>query len=104
MKILMIVFRSSLKSRVQELLQRCEVHAYTEIPETVGLGETGRAEGSSNWSVWPGVNSVIMVALVDDHADHVANEVKAWVEQGSRNKHWAKPPIRVFAWPCAQMV
>lgn len=101
MKMLMIVFRSSLKDRVEELLQNCDVHAYTEIPETVGLGETGPAEGSS---IWPGVNSVIMVALMDDHADRVGKEVKAFVEQGAQNKSWAKPPIRVFVWPCAQLV
>ena len=101
MKMLMIVFRSSLKGRVEELLQNCDVRAYTEIPETVGLGETGPAEGSS---IWPGVNSVIMVALMDDHADRVGKEVKAFAEQGAKNKSRPKPPIRVFVWPCAQMV
>lgn len=101
MKMLMIVFRSSLKDRVENLLQRCDVNAYTEIQETMGLGETGLAEGSS---IWPGVNTVVMVALPDDHAERVGNEVRALVEEGSRNKHLAKPPIRVFAWPCAQLV
>ena len=101
MKMLMIVFRSSLRGRVEELLQNCDVQAYTEIQETVGSGESGPAEGSS---IWPGVNSVIMVALMDDHADRVGKEVKAFVEQGAKNKSWAKPPIRVFAWPCAQLV
>ena len=100
MKMLMIVFRSSLKDRIEELLRTCDVNAYTEIPETVGLGETGLAEGSS---IWPGVNSVIMVALADDHAERVGGAVQALVEEGAKSKHWAKPPIRVFAWPCAQL-
>lgn len=101
MKMLMIVFRSSLKERVEKLLETCEVYAYTEIKETGGLGESGPAEGSS---IWPGVNSVIMVALLDDHAERVSKAVKAYVDEIGKNKEWAKPPIRVFAWPCAQMV
>jgi len=101
MKMLMIVYRSSLKERVDELLQNCDVYAYTEIPETVGLGETGPAEGSS---IWPGVNSVIMVALMDDHAERVSKAVKMYVDEIEKHKDWAKPPIHVFAWSCAQMV
>jgi hypothetical protein len=101
MKMLMIVFRSSLRERVEALLHTSEVYAYTVIPETRGLGETGPAEGSS---IWPGVNSVVMVALTDDQAERVSKAVNAYVEQTGRRKERAKPPIRVFAWPCAQMV
>ena len=36
MHMLMVVFRSSLKERVHELLQRCDVKAFTEVNETVG--------------------------------------------------------------------
>ena len=46
MDMLMIVFRTSLKVRVHELLRTCEVMAYTEILEAVGTGHSGPAEGS----------------------------------------------------------
>ncbi len=54
MNMLMLVFRSSLKERVHELLEQGDVRAYTEIPETIGAGQTGPAEGVS---FYPGVNS-----------------------------------------------
>lgn len=97
----MIVFRSSLKERVDELLREAEVYAFTEIPETVGLGESGPAEGSS---IWPAVNSVIMVALSDDHADRVCGAIKAYVDGIEQHEGWVRPAIRVYAWPCSAIV
>jgi hypothetical protein len=40
MDMLMIVFRTSLKERVHDLLRACGVMAYTEFPETVGTGQS----------------------------------------------------------------
>jgi hypothetical protein len=45
MDMLMVVFRSSLKERVYELLQTCGVTAYTVFPETIGTGQSGRRKG-----------------------------------------------------------
>lgn len=101
MNMLMIVFRSSLKERVHELLRTCEVLAYTEIPETVGTGQTGPAEGTA---FHPGVNSVILVALDAAHSDRVAEAITAWsTEPLHHKKGWVKPAIRVFAWPSTQI-
>ncbi len=47
MDMLMLVFRTSLKERVHELLRVSGVKAYTEIPETVGMGQSGSTEGGS---------------------------------------------------------
>ena len=46
MDMLMLVFRTSLKERVHELLRVSGVKAYTEIPETVGMGQSGSTEGA----------------------------------------------------------
>ena len=74
MHMLMVVFRSSLKERVHELLQRCDVKAFTEVNETVGYGQTGPAEGLA---FYPGTNSVILVALDPDHAGRVGRAVSS---------------------------
>jgi hypothetical protein len=100
MNMLMIVFRSSLKERVQDLLRTCEVFAYTEIPETIGTGQTGPAEGTS---FHPGVNSVILVALDPTCSDRVAGAIKAWCTAPPNHTGWVKPAIRVFTWACTQM-
>ncbi len=101
MQMVMMVFRSSLKERVHELLHKCDVRAFTEVNETVGYGQTGPAEGLA---FNPGTNSVILVALDSDHSARVSSAVKAWYEEAARHPGWQKPSIRVFSWPCQQVV
>jgi hypothetical protein len=101
MHMLMVVFRSSLKERVHELLHKCDVRAFTEVNETVGYGQTGPAEGLA---FYPGTNGVILAALDDEHVAHVTKLVKAWCEESAQHPGWQKPSLRVFSWPCAQVV
>ena len=100
MDMLMIVFRSSLKERVHELLRVCDVKAYTEFPETSGTGQSGMSHGHSFYA---GGNSVIFVSLESIQRDRVGDAVKAWCAEAERSG-WIKPAIRVFAWPCNQLV
>ena len=99
MDMLMIVFRASLKERVHELLRTCGVMAYTEIPETVGTGQSGPAEGVSFYA---GGNSIILVSLEPAQRDMVACAVKAWLAE-AKHSGWVKPAIRIFTWPCTQL-
>jgi hypothetical protein len=99
MDMLMIVFRTSLKERVHELLRACGVMAYTEFPETAGTGQSGSTEGSSFSA---GGNSVILVSLEPVQRDKVASAVKAWCAE-AKHSGWVKPAIRVFSWPCTQL-
>jgi nitrogen regulatory protein PII len=97
---LMVVFRASLKERVHQLLHRCDVKAFTEVNETVGYGSTGPAEGLA---FYPGTNSVILVALDDDHVARVTRAVKRWYDEAASHSGWEKPALRVFAWPAQQI-
>jgi hypothetical protein len=101
MQMVMLVFRSSLKEQVHALLHRCDVKAFTEVNESVGYGQTGPAEGLA---FYPGTNSVILVSLDDDHQARVAAAVRGWCEESAKHPGWQKPAIRVFAWPCTQIV
>ncbi len=101
MNMLMLVFRSSLKERVHALLEECDVQAYTEVPETIGAGQTGPAEGVS---FYPGVNSVIMVAMDDAHAERVERTVNTWCDEVTQRPGGHKPAIRIFTWPCRQLI
>jgi len=100
MDMLMIAFRTALKERVHEILQTCGVTAYTEFPETTGKGQSGSTEGVSFYS---GGNSVILVSLEPTQRDKVADAVKAWCAEAKR-LGWVKPAIRVFCWPCTQLI
>jgi hypothetical protein len=101
MNMLMLVFRSSLNERVHALLEQCDVRAYTEVLETIGAGQTGPAEGVS---FYPGVNSVVMVALDDAHAERVEHSVKVWCDEVTQRPGGQKPSIRIFTWPCRQQI
>lgn len=101
MQMVMLVFRSSLKEQVHALLHRCGVKAFTEVNETVGYGQTGPAEGLA---FYPGTNLVILVALDDDHRTRITAAVTAWCAESEKHPGWQKPSIRVFAWPCTQIV
>lgn len=100
MDMLMIVFRTSLKERVHEILRSSGVMAYTEFPETVGTGESGSTEGVSFYA---GMNSVILVSLESVQRDKVAAAVKGWCAEAHQSG-WVKPAIRVFSWPCTQLI
>ena len=99
MDMLMIVFRSSLKERVHEILQSSGVMAYTEFPETAGTGQSGSTEGASFYA---GRNNVIMVSLESDQRDKVASMINARCIE-AQHSGWVKPAIRVFSWPCTQL-
>lgn len=100
MDMLMIVFRAALKERVHELLRTCGVTAYTEIPQTIGTGQSGSTEGVSFYA---GGNSVILTSLEPERRDKVADAVKAWCIEAEK-AGWIKPTIRVFCWPCTQLI
>jgi hypothetical protein len=100
MDMLMIVFRTALTERVHELLRTSEVIAYTEFLQTHGMGQSGTTEGSSFYS---GGNSVILVSLEPAQRDKVAKAVKDWCVE-AQHAGWVKPAIRLFSWPCTQLI
>lgn len=100
MDMLMIAFRTSLRERVHEILRTAGVMAYTEFPGALGTGQSGSTEGISFYA---GGNSVILVSLESAQRDKVADAVKAWCAE-AQHSGWVKPAVRVFCWPCTQLI
>jgi len=98
---LLIVFRESLKEEIHGLLKNCNVKAFTEVEDVMGIGETGPTDASF-FSM--GANSMILTALPHAHADQLVKELKAYRDRSLRLQHVAKFPLRVFVLPCEQMV
>jgi nitrogen regulatory protein PII len=101
MKMLLIVFRESLEEEILGLLKELGVKAFTEVHEVAGSGETGSALHSFTW---PGVNSMILAALPEDHLKRVVEGLKAFRDQRVKQQHGAKIPLRVFVLPCELVV
>jgi hypothetical protein len=74
--------------------------AYTEFPQISGTGQSGTTEGSSFYA---GGNSVILVSLDPVQRDKVADSVKTWIAE-AQHAGWVKPAIRIFSWPCTQLI
>jgi nitrogen regulatory protein PII len=100
MDMLMIVFRTALNERVHELLRTSGVNAYTEFPQIAGTGQSGKTGGSSFYA---GENSVILTSLDPVQRDKVADSVKIWIAE-AQQAGWVKPAIRIFSWPCTQLI
>jgi nitrogen regulatory protein PII len=101
MKMLMMIFRASLEGEVLELLEELGVKAFTELQRVGGAGETGSALDSYDW---PGVNTMIFAAMVEDQADRVVQRFKAYRDQRVQEQEGLKLPFRVFVLPCLQVV
>jgi hypothetical protein len=100
MEMLMIVFRAALKERVYEILRTSGVTAYTEIPGTIGTGQSGTTEGVSFHA---GGNNIILISLEPAQHDKVAGAVNDWIAE-AQHAGWDKPAIRIFSWPCTQLI
>lgn len=62
MKLLLIICPEERQETLRNLIVQHEVHAYTELRDVVGEGETGRKLGTH---IWPGT-SVVVLSVVSD--------------------------------------
>jgi len=98
MKMLLIVYDSSMDTEIRDLLESLGVTAYSQIPKVFGQGESGVFDGS--W-ICPGHNACILTALPDEKATHVACGLEAY----RKGKEFVRcAPVRAFAWPCEQLM
>lgn len=101
MKMVILTFRNSLDVEIRRLLEKEDIHAYTEIPKVHGVGETGPAFGSF---VWPGENCVILLILPKERASEMAKAFEDLRDRLSKEQHDAKIPMRLFVLPCEQII
>ena len=92
-KMVLLIFRDSLEEDIMSLLKRFGVNAFTEVHNVEGLGETGAAFHSL---VWPGINSMILAAMPEEHADRLIKGVREFRNQRVHQQYGLKLPLRVF--------
>jgi nitrogen regulatory protein PII len=101
MKMMMVVFRDTLKDHMVMFLKEREIKAYTLMHEVAGVGQTGVATGSF---ASPGFNSMIFVALADEQADRLITELKEFREGLTGDFPAGKVPMHAFVFPCTQAI
>ena len=68
MKMIMMFVPSDCLEDVQELMDRHDIHAYTEVPHLLGSGQSGRKLGTR---AFPGTSSMLLAVLRPDEADRL---------------------------------
>jgi len=99
MQMVLIVFRSSLEDDVLGVLDHEDVRAFTVLPQTLGVGEAGRALHSFPW---PGSNVMILAALDDQRATRLVKRLVAFRDRSAARQRARSIPLRVFVLPCRQ--
>jgi nitrogen regulatory protein PII len=100
MRMLMLVFRSSLEEEMLKELDELGVKAFTQHPTVLGSGLSGKA---LNTLVSPS-NSMVWAAMEDAEARRVALALKKFQRELKLHQQGAKIPLRIYIFPCEEIV
>lgn len=73
MKLLTLIYDSAIENSMDELLDALQVPGYTKIPDVLGRGGRGP---KLNTPVFPGNNTVVLVALPDEEVPRVHRAIR----------------------------
>ncbi|OGK10992.1 MAG: hypothetical protein A2W80_07730 [Candidatus Riflebacteria bacterium GWC2_50_8] len=96
MEFLIIVCSATLQDEIDRLFERLAVTGYTHIPQATGRGVGGGTR--LNDEVWPGENSMYMIAVSPDQA----KEIKAWVRDYRDGN--LREGLKLFALPISEVI
>ncbi|HNV71349.1 MAG TPA: hypothetical protein PKO06_16725 [Candidatus Ozemobacteraceae bacterium] len=89
MELLIIVCSSTMKDAVEEVFDQAGISSYTRVPEVVGSGKGGGTR--LNDEIWPGVNTLYLIAPTLEQA----KTVKDWVREYRRED--VREGLKVFS-------
>ncbi len=73
MKMILIICPDSRRGEIRELMEKHGVHAFTEMKEVTGEGETGKHFGTR---VWPGNSSLLFTVIPDEKKEEVMSALR----------------------------
>ena len=97
MKMVLIVYNAAISEEVMEALQEIGVKNYTKWDRVLGKGPISGPHFDSD--VWPGVNSMLAIAVEDEKKDKIMAKVK----ELKSNEAIAKEGIGAFILPLEEM-
>jgi len=74
MKMVFIVYNSAISEEVMEALQEIGVENYTKWDRVLGKGPISGSHFDSD--VWPGVNSMLAIAIEDEKKDRIIDKIR----------------------------
>ncbi len=100
METLMLVFRSSMITDVEKLLEESGIVAYTLINNAQGKGITGSVVGSF---FYPGTNSVIFAVLPSEQVETTANMLRKFHSSRLKDSRGQPIPFKLYSFPCREI-
>jgi len=98
MKMVLLVYNTAISEEVMKALGEIGVENYTKWDRVLGKGKTSGTHLDSD--VWPGVNSMLAIAVEDEKK----NEVMAKVKELKSKESIAGEGIGAFILPLEEMV
>jgi len=96
MELLVIVCSSTLQDSVQAFFEKAGISSYTRVPEVTGSGGGGGTR--LNDEIWPGVNTLYLVALDPEPAA----ALKAWARD--YRKAEVREGLKVFSLTAQEVI
>lgn len=94
MKLLMMIVDEARKEELEVLLQRAGVEGYTEVPHTLGLGNTGQRLGSR---AYPKTSAIIFTLVEEERVDAVRDQVRAYCTDCGEK-------LKMFVWAAEEVM
>ena len=98
MKMIFIVYNAAISEEVMEALQEIGVENYTKWDRVLGKGPISGPHFDSD--VWPGVNSMLAIAVEDEKKDKIMTKIKELKSKESI----AREGIGAFVLPLEEMI
>lgn len=95
MKMVFIAYNSAIDEEVMEALGRAGISNYTKWTQVLGRGE--KSGPHLNSEVWPGVNSVLAIAVDDEKKDKLLFGIKIL------RQNLGKEGIKAFVLPVEEI-
>jgi hypothetical protein len=81
MKLVMMIADTAYSADVEQMLEECEVPGFTEIPNVLGKGSTGRKFGSR---AFPGSSTMYLAALEEHCLEPLRDRLESLRDQHGR--------------------
>ncbi len=98
---LLIVYRSSMTSDLEDMMRKSGIDHFTVIENATGKGETGSVVGSF---FYPGRNSIIFAVLPDAQVDQTISTLKTLHAERLQNTQGRPIPFKLFSFPCREVI
>lgn len=96
MEFLIIVCSATLQDEIDALFERLEITSYTHVPEATGSGKGGGTR--LNDEIWPGENSMYMIA----GSPTQAARIKEWVKEYRQRP--LREGLKLFSLPLNEII